>query len=283
MGHKTVLRRRAPLDRALTAGRRLLRPGATRKAAQELRRRLEPFGTWMYRFDLGEGVATPLHQEWLMEVHETRSRMIFPELDRRFGNRWREVRCLDAGCNEGYFGFLVADRGAQSVLGVDARESNIQKAEFVKERLGFGNISFRIDDVMTLGPERDGTFHLTLALGLLYHLEDPMRALRSLRAVTEELCVIDTQVLRAGPGVTTACGTKDQVVETEDVLGVIEEPEWEWNPLASVTGVSLVPNKPALMTMLRHAGFAEVRQIMPYQNCYEQYASFDRIVVFASV
>ncbi len=279
-----IIRRKTPLNRrVIDAGKRLLRPASSREAAAELRRSLEPFGTWMYPFDLGDGVVTQLHENWLPQVHETRTRMIFPELDKLFRSRWRSVRCLDIGCNEGYFGFLVARRGAKSVLGLDARESNIAKAQFIEERLNFDNISFRVDDVVALTPERDGTFQLTLALGLLYHLEDPMGALRRLRAVTSEVCVIDTQVLRAGPGVTSACGTKEQIVETDDVLGVIEEPEWEWNPLASVTGVSLVPNKSALFTLLRHAGFSDVRQIMPYPNCYEQYASFDRVVVIAKV
>lgn len=237
----------------------------------------------MYRFHLGNGVVTPLRGEWLAAVHETRSRMIFPELDRLFGDRWGEITCLDAGCNEGYFGFEVAWRGAKSVVGFDARASNIERARFIKDHLAVDNVSFRVDTIANLSPARYGRCALTFCLGLLYHLEDLMDALRRLREVTIECCVIDTQVLRPSSGVTTAWGTAHVVFETEDVIGVVEEPDSESSPLTSVTGLALVPNKSALFTMLRHAGFSDVRQIMPYADCYEQYATFDRIIVFARV
>jgi hypothetical protein len=42
-----------------------------------------------------------------------------------------------------------------------------------------------------------------------------------------------------------------------------------------------VPNRSALLTMLRHAGFTDVRQLMPYEGCFDQYATFDRVIVVA--
>jgi hypothetical protein len=250
---------------------------------EDLRVELSRFGTWMYRFDLGDGVFTPLHDEVLAQVHDTRARMIYPQLDETFAGRWDMVTCLDAACNEGHFGFEVAGRGAQAVVGFDARQINIQKAEFVRARLAINNISFRVDDLFNVRPETYGTFDLTLCLGLLYHLEDPMGALRLLRSLTRELCVIDTQVLRASSSVSVDRGPREELVETNDVVAVLEEREWQWNPLASVTGISLVPNKSALVAMLRHAGFSEIRQIMPYSGAYERYANFDRVIMFARV
>ena len=273
---------RTSLRRLLHAGRRLIQQDTPRAStADELRRDLERFGKWTYAFELAEGVVTPLYYDWLAEAHETRFRMMFPEIDAHFDGRWDEVSCLDAGCNEGYVGFEIARRGAKAVIGFDARTQSIDKAEFVKRQLQVKNISFDVANISNLTPERYGTFDLTLFLGLLYHLEDPIGALRRLRAVTRELCVVDTQVLRDGPSVTTIAGLQE--VETNDILAVLEEPEWGESPLAGMTGSALVPNKSALFTMLRHAGFKNVRQAMPYPGCYDRYANFDRVVVFADV
>jgi hypothetical protein len=40
-----------------------------------------------------------------------------------------------------------------------------------------------------------GTHDVTLMLGLLYHLENPVRALRLARAVTRRVLVIESQVV----------------------------------------------------------------------------------------
>lgn len=256
--------------------------GASSDTPGDLRSDVERLGTWMYRFELGDGIVTPLHDEWLAEVHDTRYRMIMPELEDRFGGRWPGVTCLDAGCNEGYYGFEIAKRGARSVVGFDARPGNIEKAELVKRAWGTPNISFRVDDISNLTVERYGSFTLTLALGLLYHLEDHIGALRRLRAVTEDLCVVDTQVLRESASVSTASGREEELTRTEDIVAVVEEPEWEWNPLASVTGLSLVPSRSALQTMLRHTGFSDVKELAPCEGACAPYAKFDRVILLAS-
>jgi len=240
---------------------------------------IKQLGPWFYSFQLGDGLETPLIYDWLALAHETRYAMILPELDAHFSGRWSEVTCLDMGCNEGYVGFEIAKRGAKAVVGFDARAANIEKAEFVNRHLRLPNITFHVGDVEALTPESYGVFDLTLCLGLLYHLESPIDVLRRARAVTTELCVIDTQVLKPGPTVSAIWGP--QVEETEDVIGILEEPKCDWNPLASTRSISLVPNRSALFTMLRHVGFTDVRQLMPYEGCFEQYATFDRVIVVA--
>jgi SAM-dependent methyltransferase len=237
---------------------------------------------WFFEFDLGGGVKTPLWQEWVAEANETRFRMMLPELDARFDGRWPEIDCLDAGCNEGYFGFEIARRGAQRVVGFDARDYNIRKANFVNAQLRMPNIEFRLGDVTALTPGTFGMFDLTLCLGLLYHVDSPMDVLRRLRDVTREVCVIDTQVLRPSPPVSALWGLKHE--ETQDIIGLLSEEDLcDWNPFASTRSISFVPSRSALMTMLRHAGFTEVSELEPYEGCYEQYSSYDRVIVIATV
>lgn len=271
------------VNRLVAPARRVLRPlrGLTRSG--RIRADIERFGTWTYPFDLGNGVTTPLHTDWMAESHATRSRITFSRLDEIYGGRWDQIRCLDVACNEGYFGVEVCRRGAKEVVAFDARDVNIEKAEFIKQHFGYERLSFHRADVGDLTPDLFGVFDLTLCLGLLYHLENPMDAIRRIRAVTTDVCMIDTQVLRGSSPATTAWITEDRLIETESVIGIIEEPDAVWNPAASVTGLSLVMNYSALLLMLKHAGFREVERVEPFEGCFQPYATFDRVVLIARV
>src|SRR5439155_16761370 len=52
-----------------------------------------------------------------------------------------------------------------------------------------------VDDFMTMDVETLGTFDVVLFLGVIYHLEEPLRALRRLRQVTRSLAVIETEAV----------------------------------------------------------------------------------------
>ena len=81
-----------------------------------------------------------------------------------------------------------------------------------------------------------------------------MDAIRRIRSVTTEVCIIDTQVLRVSSPATTAWITEDNLIETPGVIGLIEEPDAVWNPAAGTTGLSFVMNEAALLMMLVMAG-----------------------------
>lgn len=271
---------RSALRRLFSSGRGA--PSAP-PAAGDLRAAIERFGTWTYPFRLADDVVTPLHVPWLAESHETRVRMVFSRLDEVYAGRWQEVTCLDIACNEGFFAHEVARRGAKAVSGFDARDGNIEKAEFVRRHFGLENVRFEVEDVGNISLERFGTFDLTLCLGLLYHLESPMDTIRRVREVTRQLCVIDTQVLHTSAPVSTEWITDENIIETQDVIGIILEPDAMVNPAASVTGMSMVMNRSALLTMLRRAGFREIEQVEPYPGCFQPYATGDRVVLLAWV
>lgn len=251
-------------------------------SAEELKARISDLGTWMYRFNLGYGVETALHDEYLESIHRTRWQMILPELQRKFQGRWASTRVLDTACNEGWFSFEVAKLGAKEVVGFDAREVNIRKAELVQAQAGASNVTFHVDNIFNVSPERYGTYDLVMCLGLMYHLEDPMGALRRLRSVATDFCVIETEVARAGVSIAIERGPNVGVVDTKEVIAVIAEPEFKWNPLQSVTGIVLVPNLAALKVMLQHAGFRDIRVAEPFAGCASRYAEMDRVILFAS-
>jgi len=214
--------------------------------------------------------------------------MIFSNIDPIFNGRWDETRCLDIACNEGYFGFELCKRGAKEVIGFDQRAINIEKANFVKNYFDYSNIKFFVDDIYNLRREKYGEFDITLCLGIIYHLENPILALRRVREVTKQYCIIDTQTLRFDPSkedkneIETTWGTDKTIWKTESVFGIFEEPNILLEG-ASTTGLTCVPNKAALFKILKYVGFSDVILVEPPENAFEQYANKERVIIIAKV
>src|SRR5215831_13482041 len=111
---------------------------------------------WMYEFDLGDGVKTPLLVEELRSIHQTREQMIMQTIDQYFPHGLAGKCCLDIACNEGYFAHLLFRRGAR-VKGIDVRETNIQRAKKVQALLGYDptRLVFQVEDFLDNKDEPD--------------------------------------------------------------------------------------------------------------------------------
>src|ERR1700737_1903728 len=92
----------------------------------------------------------------------------------------RLATALDAGCGVGFFAQILQECGLR-VGAFDGRMENI-----VEARKRFPEIPFEQGDIESPGILALGTFDLTLCFGLLYHLENPMLAIRHLRALTDK-------------------------------------------------------------------------------------------------
>jgi 2-polyprenyl-3-methyl-5-hydroxy-6-metoxy-1,4-benzoquinol methylase len=143
---------------------------------------------WSHNIRLAPGIYTAFAEDWYPE-----HRAIMNVIDRHLSGRYSGQRVLDLGCLEGYFSLECALHGAD-VIGVDAKEINIKKCEFVKSVLDVPNLSFVLDDAMNVEREGYGSFDVVLALGLLYHLDDPFTFLAQLAGVCDGFMVLDTLV-----------------------------------------------------------------------------------------
>ena len=138
--------------------------------------------------------------------------------------------------------------------GVDVRAEHIARARLVAELADLDNASFEQGDLYDLDPVREGTFALTLFLGILYHLEDPVGALKRARALTEELCVIETQVAQPAPAVTYRRGSRSRCSVSGSAIAVGRVDELH---AAEGGSVVLVPTLEALYDLLYAVGFSE--------------------------
>jgi tRNA (mo5U34)-methyltransferase len=233
---------------------------------------------WFYEFTFSNGAATSVPEPVVREIHDTRARLVFPALERTFGGRWADVDCLDMACHQGWFAIQTALRGAR-VRGVDIRTEHVERARMVAALAGLDKVEFVQANLFDLDPSRIGTYDLTLFLGILYHLENPVGALKVARGLTRELCVIETQVAREAPDLTYAWGS-DPNLRTGRAMAVGRVDE---HHAAEGEAVVLLPTLAALHDLLRAAGFADVEVADPHPGASAQFAARDRVVIFARV
>jgi hypothetical protein len=192
------------------------------------------------------------------------------------------LSAIDLASHQGWFAVNLARSGFGSVLGVDARDSHVEDSSLIASVYGLDQLSFRQGDVHELDAEATGTFDLVLMLGLLYHLENPIGALRACRELCGGLCVIETQVVPGLAGYVDY-GSYQYVKELKGSFGIVDETDETHGPEASITGICLVPSLDALVWILYKVGFSKVDVLEPPEDAYEQLRYHKRVMVAAQV
>jgi SAM-dependent methyltransferase len=108
-----------------------------------------------------------------------------------FRGRLAGLRAADLGCNEGGFSLALARHGAE-VLGVEAREENVAKCRLLADHFALPNLRFLQADVKDFRRDAHGAFDVALALGILYHLDDPVGWLEQVADATRAVLYVDT-------------------------------------------------------------------------------------------
>src|SRR6266852_4943014 len=140
---------------------------------------------------------------------------------------------LDAGCGVGFFAQILQECGL-SVGAFDARMENVLEA-----RKRFPEIPFEQGDMESPGIAALGKFDLTLCFGLLYHLENPMLAIRHLRTLTGKGLLLESMCI---PGTGVGMVLREEPAAADQ----------------SLTDIALYPSEACLVKMLYRAGFAAV-------------------------
>lgn len=238
---------------------------------------------WFYEFTLPDGTVlpcrTPAH---VRPIHQTRLAMLLDAIDRAAIKPHKGLRAIDIACHQGYFSTHLARAGFGEVVATDARSTHIEDTGLIASGLGLTQIRTHHSDLFDLNAESIGTFDLVLLFGLLYHVENPVGALRIARSLTRRACVIETQI---SPGMQGRIdwGSYEYSKPIMGTFAVIDETEELHGPEMSVTGICLCPSLDALQWILLKVGFKSVEVIMPPQDSYEQHKHGKRAVVLALV
>jgi tRNA (mo5U34)-methyltransferase len=239
--------------------------------------------TWFYPFRLPNGHVTTTYDGGALDaIHATRLAMLQSALRAEFGDSIAERSVIDIACHQGWFSTQLAQMGARDVLAVDARAEHVADANLIREALHLGNLRIQQSDVHVLSAETLGTFDVVLMLGLIYHLENPVGALRVARALTRRICLVETQIV---PGLTGVVdyGSYRFVRPLKGSFGIVDETEETHGPEASTTGICLVPSLEALLWIMRKVGFRRVEVLEPPADAYEQLRYGKRVMVLGAV
>jgi ubiquinone/menaquinone biosynthesis C-methylase UbiE len=100
------------------------------------------------------------------------------------------MRLLDCGCGPGPITLGLAQTVAPGqVVGIDIEPCMVERASVLGREQGISNVHFRVANVFEL-PFSDGTFDAAFAHTLLYHLDQPLRALQEMGRVLKSGGVI---------------------------------------------------------------------------------------------
>jgi tRNA (mo5U34)-methyltransferase len=180
---------------------------------------------WFHSIDLGHGIVTK-GQKTPAALAKELSALRLPDL------RGKEL--LDVGAYDGFYSFEAERRGARRVVALDLQvwelETNFSeeyqrhclipganpgppyKTEWLrwslrpgelpgKRRFDIAHRALRsgveavVRDFVQTGPEDIGTFDVVLFLGVLYHMQDPLGAMKRVAALTRQVAVIETEAI----------------------------------------------------------------------------------------
>jgi tRNA (mo5U34)-methyltransferase len=250
----------------------------------ELREEIEQPPPWRYAWQLGGGLVTPVVGPELPDIHRTRLELMEGAVRAALAAAGPDATAIDLACNEGWFSHRLLKWGAAHVIGIDIRPQLIRRAELMRAHFGIcaERLELRCADVLDLDTAALGTFDVVLCLGLVYHLENPIGAIRIARKLTRDVCIIESQLTRQDEPIIHGNGRSDQYEESQASFAALVETDQENNMLASSGGVvSLIPNRAALIQSAEAAGFAELELARPTARHNRQYALGDRAVLIA--
>jgi SAM-dependent methyltransferase len=236
---------------------------------QEAEAVLQNVEYWHYPFNLPSGATVPSRPGADPRRHLLRKKHFFDLLVSRYSGSLQGKTVLDLGCCQGFWSFHAASAGAQRCDGIDSSEIFVSQAQALAVILGIQNCDFRCRQL-----EKDRWWedqvpcHITLMLGLFYHLLDPIFVLRKAADLTLETLVVDTRIL-PNRGMMLGVFPRDP-----------GEPTTRLSNVAS--GLRLVPTRKALLSLILDAGFDQIECVKPHWRMPLEYHTGRRITVIAS-
>ena len=229
---------------------------------------------WFHSIDCGEGIVTNGRKDLILLQNELRQ-MSLPDLHGK--------SVLDIGAWDGFFSFAAEELGADRVLALDhsvwsmdlseqqkywseCKKKNIipkpyhvipghwnpgtlpgKKGFDTAHRIKNSSVEQVVGDFMTIDPLEIGQFDIVFFLGVLYHLEEPLRGLKRLSMFARELAVIETAAVYM------------KGYEDNSLLEF-----YETNELGGDIGNWFAPNLAGLKKLCGAAGFKRVKVMSAY-------------------
>jgi tRNA (mo5U34)-methyltransferase len=211
--------------------------------------------------------------------------MVEPPIREALAAAGEEATALDIACNEGWYAHRLLEWGAARVAASDWREINVRRARLIRDHFGISSERLEVSqaDLFDLDPAQIGRFDVVCLLGVVYHLENPIGAIRVARSLTTSLCVIESQVTRLDDPIELGYSDGEVIRERGSFAVHRESPaDTQLSPLAAMPGlVSLIPNRAALLESALAAGFASAELVAEPTGADGRPLRGDRALVLA--
>jgi SAM-dependent methyltransferase len=208
---------------------------------RQLEDRIAELRPWHYQFEFDDGVVTPPSDPGKLNRHEQRRRYFFDALLRATGGSLRGHRVLDLGCNAGYWASNAMAADADFLLGVDARERQLEQAHLVFEAKGIDPNRYRFEQGNIFEHDFSERFDVVMCLGLMYHISKPLELFELMAGVGAETIVIDTVISPSNASIFA--------VQRESVEGWLLAADYE---------TVLIPSRQAVVDLAGQFGFTTV-------------------------
>ena len=152
---------------------------------------------------------------------------------------------LDVGCGVGQLTQFFLDREC-TVVCIDGRDSNVEAIRSL-----YPNVNAHVVNVDTDSLLKFGMFDVVFCYGLLYHLENPIGALRNMASVCRELLLLETVICDADLPVLRLEAERDDADQ-------------------AVSGLGSRPSPSFVAMAIKHSGFPflYVPRVPPNHECF---------------
>lgn len=245
---------------------------------EEIQAGLDKYSPFLYVIDLPYGFKTSINPKFKpSSVPYTRIRNLvqyaFLLILEVCSGSFEGKKILDLGCNCGGFSFEAAKLGAKQVIGIDVNRKFIKQADFLERIFRYyykwkvHKVTFYKGDIEK-GIITDFTANsdIVFCFGLLYHFENPVKAMQNITAVTKDILVVDTIVHRQ----------KMVRFQRASWITRIANVSWSNKPV-----YEMVPNEAAVIELLKFVGFNKIEKIDMFKCPDKRYQIGSRVTYIA--
>lgn len=155
---------------------------------------------------------------------------------------------LELGSLEGGHTFQLAKRPGTSVVGIEARDFNIAKANFIRDLLRVNNVRFICANLEKTPLSSFGRFDAVFCSGLLYHLPRPWELIQGMGRITSKVFIW------------THYAVNEKANEEIEGYGGYWYNEFGYqDPLSGMSNRSFWLTLPSLEGILRKSGFVNIK------------------------
>lgn len=232
---------------------------------------------WFYEFELPDGSRTRCDlPEEMRPIHSTRQRQLLRVIEERIRNP-ASKSALDFASHEGFFSFEMAKHFG-FVRGLEFRSESLAAARLMAGALGITNVEFQAADLQHMSFDERLCADFVMVFGLIYHLENPIHALRLASQLCRGHILIETQVLPYDITGRVEFARYDHHRPVNGVFALV--PDSPASREGGSTHFALVPSLNTLLHLLRSFDFKHVEVLAPQKDDYEQYQRGSRVIVY---